>query len=121
MLVEKIMTQLHSNDPQIQEEAIKQLELFSPPIAIPLLAKCLDDTSWRTNKDVDWRSSTGEVPEGRNLYEPLSYLAVRVLARIVPNSPIDPKDQPVTITHVEKMRNWWKKNKDFYVEGGASL
>ena len=71
------MQELASDDPVIQNNAINKLEQIGTHQAIIILVDCMDYTKWRQAKgfDPNWRNQIGEHLQGRNIYEPLSYMA----------------------------------------------
>jgi len=111
---------LASDDPDVQDEAIRRLEELGGAQAISLLAACLDERSWRQQKgfDPDWRGPHGERLQGRMVYEPLSHLAIRALARLVPDPPSTVPDL-VTEEDVVRWKEWWELNRSKYEKEGG--
>jgi hypothetical protein len=121
--IDRFIEELGNDDPEVQDDAIKKLEKIGDHYAIIALVKCLDDNKWRQAKgfDPNWRGPQGESLQGRNVYEPLSYLASKALARLVPNPPVNLGKEPITMEHVKKWKTWWEKNRSYYMEGDKSL
>jgi hypothetical protein len=112
-----LLKELKNDDPEIQDAAIRKIEEAGGREAIIALAKYLDHNQWRQAKgfDVNWRGPKGERLEGRNVYEPLSHLAAKALARLIPNPPVSPGETLITTEHVEEWKTWWKENKMQYI------
>ena len=111
--LDEILSELYSDDPAIQDDAIKKLTYVGGKDSIRTLAKLLDDTKWRQMKgfDPNQRGPHGEIPQGRVLYPPRSLLAMKALAQIVPNPPASSTIEP-TEEDLPKWREWWKDNND---------
>lgn len=117
----EIIAALHGDDPDAQDAAIRSLERIGNDAAVAMLAECLEHDEWRQAKgfDPDWRGPSGERPQGRMVYEPLGHLAVKALARLVPNPPRPAPADPVTEEDVAAWKAWWERNKEDYARGAA--
>ena len=118
--IQIILKNLESDLPEIQDKAIQQLEQMGTPEAVVILARCLDKREWRQEKGFDpqQRGPKGERPLGREVYEPLSFLAAKALARLVPNPPVPPKETFITEEYIEAWKAWWAENRSEYDSGG---
>jgi hypothetical protein len=121
MPLDELSRALGSDDPQVQDDAVRRLEALGGSQAISLLAACLDQGAWRQAKgfDPDWRGPAGERLQGRIIYEPLSYLAVRALVGLVPDPPAPPLSDPLTDEDVRRWKAWWERNRERYTSGDA--
>lgn len=115
--LDEILSELNSDTPKVQDDAIKKLSYVRNNKSIKALVQLLDDpqfTKYRSLKGSGTNGKQDEKPRlDRALYEPLSYMAMKALANIVPNPPIDPKTQP-TKDHIQKWQHWWENNKGKY-------
>jgi len=109
--MDEILVELESNDPSLQDNAIKKLIYVANNEAIKALAKLLDDNKWR--KGPDWVGPKGERAMDKVFYSPRSELAMKALSQIVQNPPTSPPIEP-TEEHLQEWREWWAKNKDRY-------
>jgi hypothetical protein len=107
--IEGIRKALTSGDPELEDAGIRALEQFGSDRAIAVLAGCLNRKSWRQSKGFDpsWRGPKGERLQGRVVYQPLSHMAARALARMVPDPPIGHDQDPMTEDVIERWRLWW--------------
>jgi len=115
--------ELNSDDPNIQDDAIRKLEELGTDHAIATLAGCLDHNKWRQAKgfDPERRGPNGELPQGRLIYEPLSYMALRSLSRMISGAPTVPMDRPLSDEDVINWKSWWSENKNSFVKKNLSL
>lgn len=116
--MDNILEELNSDDPEIQDNAIKKLETIGDNQSIIELVKCLDDNKWRQAKgfDPNWRGPQGERLQGRNIYEPINYMAAKSLARIIPEPPVSPSENQINLEHIKKWKQWWNENKNHYID-----
>lgn len=121
MRLNEIEAALQSDDPATQDRAIATLEEIGSAEAIRVLAGCLEYEAWRQEKgfDPDWRGPGGERLQGRSIYEPLSHLAAKALARLIPDPPVSPGTEPITEAEIREWRKWWAENEDRYGAGPA--
>ena len=112
MAINSILKQLTDDDPLVQNTAVNALEQLGNKEAVTILVKLLDDTKWRGAKgfDPNARLSTGEAPQGRNIYEPLGYLALQSLERLIPASSFAPLRLFVTDDDLQRWKLWWNEN-----------
>jgi len=118
MYTDQILKDLKSNDPQLQDSAIRQLKQTGSDEAIQILAECLNYVKWREKPE--WRGPSQEAAEGRVIYEPLSFLAAEALASIIPAAPRQP-ERLLTAEFVIQMKLWWEQNKDHYQQEDKSI
>lgn len=109
--LDEILAELNSEDWGLQDHAIKKLAYVGGNESVKALVKLLDDRKWRKGKE--WSGPKGERAMDKVFYSPRSDLAMKALAQIVPNPPIDSTVEP-TEEHLQKWRVWWKNNKHKY-------
>jgi HEAT repeat protein len=114
--MDEILKNLESGDPVLQDAATRALEQIGDNRAVVILALCLDRGSWRQSKgfDPEWRGPHGERPQGRVVYEPLSYVAAKALARIVPDPSPGHDQQPITDDLIDRWKEWWATHRNRY-------
>jgi hypothetical protein len=113
----EILEDLKNDDPQLQDSAIIKLQQIGSAEAIQILTACLDNTKWR--EEAKWQGPSGETAEGRNIYEPVSFLAAKALASIIPGAP-PPPDGPMTSEFVTQLKSWLEGNKNHHLKGDIS-
>jgi hypothetical protein len=111
---DEIVNELSSEDPSLQDDAFRKLAYVGGSLAVKTVALFLTDTKYDS-----WREMKQEpVPDGQKHmdvvgFEPLSWMAVRVLAEILPDPVTTPGRTP-TKESVQKWREWWEANKSKY-------
>lgn len=109
--LKEILAEFDSDDPALQDDAIKKLTYVGGNESVRALVKLLDDKQWRKGKD--GAGPKGEPPMDKVFYSPRYILAMKALAQIVPNPPVPPQSEP-TEKDLPKWREWWKQNQDKY-------
>lgn len=103
----EILREAEGDDLAVQYIAIsRKLPYVGGPKVVGVLVRLLDDTDYHSV--FGKAGPNGELPN-RVVYEPPSFLAMKALAQIVPNPPVNPQVQP-TEAHIQIWREWLKKN-----------
>ena len=111
--LDEILKEANSDDPAIQQAAVKKLGYIGGRDAIGALVGLLDQNKYRSMKgfDPNRRGPNGERPQGREVFPPLNLDAMRALSQIVSSPPVDPRATP-TEADVATWRRWYEANKD---------
>ncbi len=109
----EILTEMKSDDPTVQDNAIRKLVYVSNDEAIRNLIALLDDAGPRKMKEYDpeQRGPHGEIPQGKIIYLPINVMAMKALAEIVPNPVIASGKEP-TQEEIQLWLEWWKLNRN---------
>lgn len=111
----EILAELKSDNPMLQDHAIKKLAYVANSQAIEVLVNLLENNKSRKMKgyDPNMRGPKGEMPQGKILYEPINVIAMKALAVIIPN-PIISVDKLPAQENIQKWREWWVANSNKY-------
>lgn len=104
----EILNELKSDDPAVQDNAVKKLTYVGGYESIRALINLLDDSAWREMKgfDPNRRGPKGEAPQGDVAFLPLGYMAMLALSQIAPNPPVPAGTAPKA-EHIPLWRKWW--------------
>jgi hypothetical protein len=109
---QEIMDEIHSVNPDIQENAIKKLLYIGGSRSIRTLAGLLSEEKWRTVEIPNTSTNTPPTPSIK-YYPPLSHVAIENLSKLVRNPPTQPGVE-ATENVLKKWKYWWKANQAKY-------
>ncbi|HOW98023.1 MAG TPA: hypothetical protein P5567_14855 [Kiritimatiellia bacterium] len=92
--------------PWVQDQAIQKLEYVANSNAVGLLLMLLTNNAERSETMKE--EPRGERPLDRLIYEPLNVVAMRSLAKIIPN-PVVWKGPTPTEDDIARWREWWAR------------
>lgn len=106
-----ILSELGSQNPHLQHQAVKKLAYVGGDDSIRALARALTETKWKVGKDHDpeARGPKGERPMDRVVYRPLALAAMKALAQIVSDPPVSASVQP-TLDLIPVWSEWLKRH-----------
>jgi hypothetical protein len=113
----RIIERLKSEDPATQLNAVQDAAYVDGRDMIAALAELLNVTNGYQSVTSGELGPKGERLQGDLVYEPVSLVAAKALAKLVETPPVPPVGKEkkfYTDDDVKKWQKWWEKNKKQY-------